>query len=79
MLLIAIFAIRAFSYIVLHYTSNHAILYTFAVVFGFVDYSVVPPVISLTHDTLGKDIMGYVAGHGWWLGGCVFRLGGAHP
>lgn len=49
---------RAFSYIVLHYTSNLAVLYTFAVVFGFVDYSVVPPVISLTQETLGEETMG---------------------
>lgn len=51
---------RAFSCIVLHYTSNLAVLYTFAVVFGFVDYSVVPPVISLTQETLGEETMGYV-------------------
>ena len=62
MLLITIFAIRGLSYIILHYSNNLAVLYTFAVIFGFVDYSVVPPVISLTQQTLGEETMGLAVG-----------------
>jgi hypothetical protein len=52
-LLCVIFIVRAFSYLLVSATSSSASLFLFSMLFGLVDYSVVPPTVSLVRTHLG--------------------------
>ena len=81
-LLFAIFFGRALCYLLLLIIEDGDTvgLFTFAALFGFVDYSVVPPVVSLVGAHAGKDCVGLGVGIllAWHsLGGAVgSMLGG---
>ena len=62
-LLALIFFGRAIAYLILILAiQNEAWLFTFSVLFGFCDYSVVPPVISLVTSHAGKESVGLGVG-----------------
>jgi len=83
-LLAAIYAGRALAYVALRFgASSRAELLLFAVLFGLVDYSVVPPTVSLVETHFGANVVGLGVGvlllwHslgaslGAWWGGASF-------
>ena len=56
-LLCVIFIVRAFSYLLVSATSSPASLFLFSMLFGLVDYSVVPPTVSLVRTHLGDAVV----------------------
>ena len=56
--LCGIFALRGLSFLVLLWSTSRAALLGFAILFGIVDYSVVPPVISLVGSHAGQHTVG---------------------
>ena len=61
-LLAAIFGIRALAYLLLLASSSLGPFLFFAMVFGLVDYSVVPPTVSLVGSHLGAHSVGLAMG-----------------
>ena len=57
-----IFFVRACCYIVMFAIGNVELLFAFSVVFGLVDYSVVPPVVGLVGRFIGKGAVGFAMG-----------------
>jgi predicted MFS family arabinose efflux permease len=58
LLLCCIFVIRGLAFLLLFYGFSEEAMYGFAVLFGWVDYSVVPPVVSLVETLAGEDCVG---------------------
>ena len=61
-LLGCIFLLRALCYLMMYFISNLGLLFSFSVLFGLVDYSVVPPVIGLVGRFVGKETVGLAMG-----------------
>ena len=57
-----IFAVRGLSFLLLLWNNSQAALFAFAVIFGLVDYSVVPPVVSLVGSHAGQHTVGLGVG-----------------
>ena len=86
----AIFAIRGLTFLLLLWAGGSPpALFAFAVAFGLVDYSVVPPVISLVGSHAGKHTVGLgvgillawhstAAALGAWMGGEIFERSGSY-
>ena len=53
---------RALTYVLLHWVRSVPMLMLFAVLFGFVDYSVVPPTVSLVETHMGSGTVGLGVG-----------------
>jgi MFS family permease len=62
LILAVIYGVRALAYLLLLYVESMAALMCFSVIFGLVDYSVVPPTISLIGTHLGNDVLGLGVG-----------------
>ena len=91
-LLAGIFFIRGLCYVLLllpiqHLGDNRIILFIFSAFFGFVDYSVVPPIVSLVKSLAGDSLVGlgvgilllfhsFGAAAGSSIGGFVFHSTG---
>lgn len=86
----AIFAVRGGAFVLL-LSSAHSQggLFIFAAIFGIVDYSVVPPVVSLVGSTAGKHTVGLgvgillawhslAAAGGAWMGGEIYQRTGGY-
>ncbi len=86
LLLAAIYALRAFTFILLmHISAGSELLFLFAVLFGIFDYATFPIVASLAASHIGRGVMGVTMGltfsahslggaAGAWLAGHLFTL-----
>jgi len=88
-ILASIFGIRALAYLLLLAATSPSALFFFAIIFGIVDYSVVPPTVSLVGTHLGEHCVGLAVGvllmwHslaasvGAVLGGAIFDASGSY-
>ena len=60
--LCAIFGVRGLSFLLLLFARSGPMLFVFAAIFGLVDYSVVPPTVSLVGSHAGKHSVGLGVG-----------------
>ena len=88
-ILAAIFGVRALAYLLLLSTSSQASLLAFSMLFGLVDYSVVPPTVSLVGSHIGQHSVGLAMGFllmwhslaasvGALMGGALFDASGSY-
>jgi predicted MFS family arabinose efflux permease len=87
-LLSVIYGVRALAYVLLRFgAQSKGELLVFAVIFGFVDYSVIPPTVSLIETHFGEGVVGLGVGilllwhslgasAGAWVGGVSYDARG---